>query len=96
MDFLKYKIGLINKGNQLLGFVKKKNFGMEIIEDVMDDEHLKELNNWYQDVEEFSERYGLQCQRERIEANSWIINGEKVSVKRIKEIMSQLERINGI
>lgn len=94
MEFEKLKEQLISNGNQLLSFVTKKDFGMGIIEDVMTNQHIEELNDWFLRAEEFVELYGLDCQKERFDASSWIINqDERVSVERIKTILSLLESI---
>ncbi len=94
MEFKDKKDVLIKNGNHLLSFVKKKNFGMEIIQDVMDERYIEELKAWFKDAEEFVEFYGLECHKERFKASSWIINqDERVSLERIKNILNIIERI---
>lgn len=97
-DFTKkeeLKDELIKKGNLLLSFVEKTTLGYNTMVDILDEKHIKELEEWYCDVEEFVERYGLECHKEDLDNNSWIINqGRRVSVERIKKIISILNRIS--
>ena len=95
MDLKKQKESILERGNYLLGFTSKKNYGWDIIEDVMDEQHIAQLKEWFLDAEEFVEMYGLECQKERFKSSSCIINqDERVSVERINNILSIIERID--
>lgn len=87
------KTDLISQGEKLLSCVKKHNiFGADFAdENCMDNDDIKRLQTWFERVEEFVERYGLECQKNRLTDNSWIVNGERVSVERIKYILSIIE-----
>lgn len=94
MEFSNQKKELLEQGNRLLGFVKKKNLGMDTIVDILEEPHLSELNEWFFDVEEFVERNGLDVHKRRLTDADRIINGERVSVERITSIISIIDRIN--
>lgn len=95
MDFIEQQNNLIDRGNNLLGLVKTKDIGEDIIFNVLDNEHIEELKKWHIDIEEFVEKYGLEVHKMRLFSNSWIINqDERVSVERIKAIISILKQIN--
>lgn len=83
---------LLDKANCLLKFVKQKEmFGG--IHDVMDDEHIKALEEWLIDAINFVEKYGDCSINNDFKANTWIINGERVCVERINKILSIIENI---
>ena len=92
MEFEEQKSKLIEKGKQLLGFVTKQDKGWGIKVDVMDDEHRNELNEWFYNAEEFVERYGLDCQKERLNGIG-LINGKQVNVPGVNVILEIIERI---
>ena len=95
MEFEKQKEKLLKSGKHLLDFVVKKDFGMDIIFDVMDDQHIEELKEWLLRTEEFVDTFGLECHKERFNDSRWIINkNERVSVERINNPLSILENIN--
>lgn len=89
------KTDLISQGEELLSCVKKRNiFGADFAdENCMDDDDIKRLQTWLERVEEFVEKQGLECQKKRLADNSWIVNGERVSVERIKYILSIIESV---
>lgn len=89
------KDDLIRQGKELLSCVKKRNvFGTDFAdENCMDDDDIKRLQTWSERVEEFVEKNGLECQKNRLTDNSWIVNGERVNVERIKYILSIIENV---
>lgn len=92
MEFTEQKQMLLDKANCLLKFVKQKEmFGG--IHDVMDDEHIKALEEWLIDAINFVEKYGDCSINNDFKANTWIINGERVCVERINKILSIIENI---
>lgn len=52
----------------------------------MSDADIQQLLTWEERAEEFIGRYGLKCQQERFADARWIINGSRVSEKRLKKI----------
>lgn len=92
MEFTEQKQMLLDKANCLLKFVKQKEmFGG--IHDVMDDEHIKALEEWLIVAKEFVQKYSNDSINDYFESNSWIINGERVSIERIDKILSIIENI---
>jgi hypothetical protein len=92
MKFEEQKSELIEKGKHLLGFVTKQDRGWGIKVDVMDDAHRNELNEWFYSIEEFVERYGLNCQKERLNGID-IINGKQVNVAGVNVLLEIINRI---
>lgn len=88
---------LLKQGRELLTRIKKRTeyaYGMEFMKEAyMSDSDLEQLQAWFERVEEFVERFGLECQRERLSQNSWIINNGRVSEERIKNILLIIESI---
>lgn len=88
---------LLRQGRELLTRSKKRTehaFGMEFMKEAyMSTSDLEQLQAWFERVEEFVERFGLECQRERLSQNSWIINNGRVSEERIKNILLIIESI---
>lgn len=88
---------LLRQGEELLTLIKKRMtyaFGKEFIEEAyMSDPDLKQLGTWFERVEEYVERFGLECQKQRLSQNSCIINNGRVSEERIKYILSIIESI---
>lgn len=82
------KTDLISQGEELLSCVKKRNIlGADFAdENCMYDDDIKRLQTLFERVEEFVEKQGLECQKNRLADNSWIVNRERVSVERIKKI----------
>lgn len=93
MEFEKQKSMLLEKGNELLESVTKKSVGLGLKVNVLDDEHLRELRDWFYCAEEFTERYGLECQKESFGEYSNISNGHKVGVAQIRELLEIIKRI---
>lgn len=89
------KDDLIRQGKELLSCVKKRNiFDPDFAdENCMDKTDIQKLLTWFERVEEFVEKFGLECQKNRLADNSWIVNGERVSVERIKKILSIIESV---
>lgn len=84
---------LIETGNFLINSIKKRNRGLEIIEDFMDDEYLQLLDEWTLCANEFVELNGLDCHKQIFEENNWVRSGSRVSKERIEKILSLIERI---
>lgn len=88
---------LLKQGEELLARIKKRMtyaFGKEFMEEAyMSDPDLKQLGTWFEHVEEYVERFGLECHKQRLSQNSWIVNNGRVSEERIKYILSIIESI---
>lgn len=94
MTFAEQKQMLLDKANYLLKFVTQKEmFGGT--HDVMNDEHIKVLEIWRNEAEDFVERFGLATQKERFGLSLNIIdyNHNRVDVSRIKSLLSEIERV---
>lgn len=92
MEFTKQKELLLERCEQLLKFVKQKEmFGG--IHDVLDNEYISRLEEWLIDAIDFVEKYGDSSINNDFKANTWIINGERVCMKRINKILSIIENI---
>lgn len=92
---MKTKEQLIEEGNALLACVKKAYLhGNDTPkEDVMDKDNIEKLVKWQEQVEDFVEKYGLNTQRERLVDCSWLANGSRVSVERIKRVIEILDSV---
>ncbi len=92
---MKSKEQLIEEGNAFLTCVKKAYLhGNDTPqEDVMDKENIKKIIKWQEQVEDFVEKYGLNTQRERLTDCSWLANGSRVSVERIKRVIEILDSV---
>ncbi len=92
MEFSAIKENLLKQGKELLALIKEHDMGYETSIDIIDDAHLTNLKEWYLKTEEFIERYGLECHKERF-GNLWLSNGNRINKERFKEALDIIEQI---
>lgn len=92
-DFNEEKERLLSVADFLLGRVYPHDFGMDLVFDDLNDNDRKTLEEWYRDVEEFAEVYGLKCHGERLRGIGPLADHNQVSKVRIQETCNIVERI---
>lgn len=93
MDKKERKETLLVQGQELLKCVHHKDMGYGITHEVLDDEHLRQLNEWLQRAEEFMEINGLKCQCKRFHNSLWIICGDRIHVERIQALLDIIKSV---
>lgn len=94
MKFTEQKESLLERCEQLLKCVYKKDIGwLNGEEDVLDDKYIIELLNWHKDADYFIREFGTNRTKDDFKTIPAITDGQRVSVERINEILSIIERI---